>query len=220
MIFKNDWASLLQDELAKDYYRNLRKFLFDEYKTKMIYPHMDDIFNALHATSYADTKAVIIGQDPYHGPGQAHGMSFSVQSGVKPPPSLQNIFKELHQDLGVPIPTSGYLGKWAEQGVLLLNAVLTVRQGSPNSHQDKGWEIFTDRVISLLSQREEPVVYILWGKNAQAKRSLIDTKRHFIIASPHPSPFSAHRGFFGSKPFSRVNDILQELGKKEIEWKL
>ncbi|WP_026678708.1 uracil-DNA glycosylase [Fictibacillus gelatini] len=219
-ILKNDWAPLLEDEFHKSYYLNLRRFLIEEYKTKEIYPDMHDIFNALHFTPYADTKVVILGQDPYHGPGQAHGLSFSVKPGVKPPPSLQNIFKELHDDLGCSIPNHGCLIPWAKQGVLLLNTVLTVQKSNPNSHKGKNWEVFTNRIISILNDREKPVVFILWGKHAQEKIELINTKKHPIIRSPHPSPFSAHRGFFGSRPFSRANQFLKGIGSTEIDWQL
>lgn len=219
-ILKNDWAPLLEEEFAKPYYQKLRQFLKEEYETKMIYPDRYDIFNALHYTSYREAKVVILGQDPYHGPGQAHGLSFSVKPGINPPPSLQNIFKELQADLGCSIPNNGYLVKWAEQGVLLLNTVLTVRQGVPNSHKGIGWEMFTDKVISVCNQREKPLVFILWGKHAQEKRELITSPQHFIIASPHPSPFSANRGFFGSRPFSRTNLFLKKIGREEIDWQI
>lgn len=219
-ILKNDWAPLLEEEFTKEYYLRLRRFLIEEYRTKIIYPDMYDIFNALHYTGYEETKVVILGQDPYHGPGQAHGLSFSVKPGVKPPPSLQNIFKELHADLGYPIPEHGYLLSWAKQGVLLLNSVLTVRRGQANSHQGMGWELFTDQVIRHLNRREKPVVFIFWGKQAQEKQALITNKHHYIIKSAHPSPFSAHRGFFGSRPFSRTNQFLREIGSKEIDWQL
>jgi len=202
-IFKNDWADLLNDELQKPYYQELRKFLIGEYRTKEIFPDMYDIFNALHFTSYADTKVVILGQDPYHEPGQAHGLSFSVLPNVPTPPSLQNIFKELRADLGCTIPNNGCLKSWAEQGVLLLNAVLTVRAHAANSHKGKGWEIFTNRIIELLNEHEKPLAFILWGNPARAKKSMITNPRHFIIESAHPSPLSADRGFFGSRPFSR-----------------
>ncbi|UFJ40260.1 uracil-DNA glycosylase [Brevibacillus humidisoli] len=219
-ILRNDWGPLLQDEFEKPYYLQLRQFLVEEYRTKTIYPDMYDIFNALHYTAYADTKAVILGQDPYHGPGQAHGLSFSVKPGVATPPSLQNMFKELQQDLGCTIPNNGYLVRWAEQGVLLLNAVLTVRRGAANSHRGIGWEKFTDRVISILNEREKPVVFLLWGKNAQEKRELITAPHHHIISSPHPSPFSANRGFFGSRPFSRTNQFLKSIGSEQIDWQI
>ncbi|HHY74247.1 MAG TPA: uracil-DNA glycosylase [Bacillus bacterium] len=219
-ILKNDWASLLEGEFAKPYYQQLRKILRDEYETKVIYPDKYDIFNALHFTSYQDTKVVIIGQDPYHGPNQAHGLSFSVKPGVTIPPSLQNIYKELQADLGCSIPNHGYLVEWTKQGVLLLNAVLTVRAGIPNSHKTLGWEMFTDKVIETLNRREEPVVFILWGQYAQQKQQLITSPWHYIIKSPHPSPFSANRGFFGSRPFSRTNAFLREIGSEEIEWQI
>lgn len=219
-IFKNDWNDLLSDELQKDYYLQLRQFLIQEYRTKHIYPDMYSIFNALHYTAYKDVKAVILGQDPYHGPKQAHGLSFSVQPGVEPPPSLQNIYKELQADLGCYIPNNGYLRKWADQGVLLLNTVLTVIAGRANSHRNQGWEQFTDRIITLLNEREDPVVFILWGAPAQTKRALITNSRHHIIASPHPSPLSAYRGFFNSKPFSGTNAFLKEIGKEPIDWQI
>ena len=219
-ILKNDWSLYLEEQFQKPYYQKLRNFLIEEYKTQTIYPNMYNIFNALHYTSYANTKAVIIGQDPYHGPNQAHGLSFSVLPGVEPPPSLKNIFKELKNDLGCPIPQSGSLEKWAEQGVLLLNSVLTVRAGQPNSHRGKGWEIFTDQVIKTLNERETPVIFLLWGKNAQEKQRLITNSRHYKILAPHPSPLSAHRRFFGSKPFSKTNRYLREIGLEEIDWRL
>ncbi|EGL81362.1 Uracil-DNA glycosylase [Caldalkalibacillus thermarum TA2.A1] len=219
-ILKNDWSPLLEQEFEKPYYQRLRKFLIHEYRTQVVYPDMYDIYNALHYTPYAETKVVILGQDPYHGPGQAHGLSFSVQPGVQPPPSLQNIFKELHDDLGCYIPNNGCLEKWARQGVLLLNTVLTVRQGQPNSHRGKGWETFTDKVIQTLNEREQPVVFILWGRNAQAKKELITSPHHYIIESPHPSPYSANRGFFGSRPFSKTNKFLKEIGVEEIDWQI
>ncbi len=219
-IFKNDWADLLNDELQKPYYQELRKFLISEYRTKEIFPDMYDIFNALHFTSYADTKVVILGQDPYHEPGQAHGLSFSVLPNVPPPPSLQNIFKELRADLGCTIPTHGCLKSWAEQGVLLLNAVLTVRAHAANSHKGKGWEIFTNRIIELLNEHEKPLAFILWGNPARAKKSMITNPRHFIVESAHPSPLSADRGFFGSRPFSKVNNFLVSIGEKPVDWQL
>ncbi|MGG5255399.1 uracil-DNA glycosylase [Neobacillus sp. SM06] len=219
-ILKNDWAPLLESEFTKPYYQRLQEILKKEYATTVVYPDQYDIYNALHYTSFQDTKVVIIGQDPYHGPGQAHGLSFSVKPGVKVPPSLQNIFKELQADLGCLIPDNGYLVKWAQQGVLLVNAVLTVRAGEPNSHKDLGWETFTDKVIEVLNQREKPVVFILWGKFAQQKQQLMTSPQHFILKSPHPSPFSANRGFFGSRPFSRTNAFLRQIGQKEIDWEL
>lgn len=219
-ILKNDWAPLLEEEFSKPYYLQLREFLKQEYKHYRIYPDMYDIFNALHYTAFADVKVVILGQDPYHGPNQAHGLSFSVKPGVPLPPSLKNIFLELQADLGCTPPSSGYLVPWTKQGVLLLNTVLTVREGQAHSHQGKGWEIFTDRVIEILNRKSKPVVYILWGSAAQMKQQLIDTNKHFIIKAPHPSPLSAHRGFFGSKPFSKTNSILKTIGQTEINWQL
>lgn len=219
-IFENSWQELLQEELKKPYYLGLREFLISEYKTGTIYPDKNNIFNALHYTDYKDVKAVILGQDPYHGPGQAHGLSFSVKAGVAPPPSLVNIYKELKEDLGYEIPSHGYLEKWAREGVLLLNTVLTVRKGEANSHKNKGWETFTDRVIELLNQREKPMVFILWGSQAQAKEGMIDTSRHLVIKSPHPSPLAAYRGFFGSRPFSRTNQFLESNGMGPIDWKI
>ncbi|MCM3056272.1 uracil-DNA glycosylase [Caldifermentibacillus hisashii] len=219
-ILKNDWAPLLEEEFSKPYYLQLREFLKQEYKHYRIYPDMYDIFNALHYTAFSDVKVVILGQDPYHGPNQAHGLSFSVKPGVPLPPSLKNIFLELQADLGCTPPSSGYLVPWTKQGVLLLNTVLTVREGQAHSHQGKGWEIFTDRVIEILNRKSNPVVYILWGSAAQMKQQLIDTNKHFIIKAPHPSPLSAHRGFFGSKPFSKTNSILKTIGQTEINWQL
>jgi uracil-DNA glycosylase len=219
-VLHNDWSPILEEEFRKPYYLSLGKFLEEEYQTKVVYPKEEDIFSALYISSYANTKVVILGQDPYHGPGQAHGLSFSVKPGVKKPPSLQNMFQELHTDLGCTIPDNGYLVKWAEQGVLLLNAVLTVREGEPNSHKGKGWELFTDRVIQALNERAEPVVFILWGSYAGAKGSQIDANKHRIIRSPHPSPLSSHRGFFGSKPFSRANQYVLELGGTPIDWQI
>lgn len=219
-IFKNDWAELLNAQMQEPYYVKLREFLIQEYKTQAVYPSMYDIFNALHYTPYHKTKVVILGQDPYHGPGQAHGLSFSVQPGVAPPPSLVNIFKELKEDLGCAIPNNGCLKPWAEQGVLLLNTVLTVRKKQANSHQGLGWETFTDKIITLLNEREDPLVFILWGRPAQKKKTMIDNPKHLIIASAHPSPLSAHAGFFGSKPFSKVNAFLEEHGQTPIDWQL
>jgi uracil-DNA glycosylase len=219
-VFRNDWANVVGGELEKPYYRKLREFLKREYARYTVYPNMYHIYNALHFTSYSDTKVVILGQDPYHGPGQAHGLSFSVQHGVTPPPSLKNIFVELENDLGIPQPPHGCLEAWARQGVLLLNAVLTVREGQPNSHRGIGWETFTDEVIKSISRRKEPAVFVLWGAQAQAKEPLIDKSRHAVIKSPHPSPLSAHRGFFGSRPFSRVNAYLRQWGMEEIDWRL
>ena len=219
-IFKNDWEALLEPEMQKPYYRELRQFLIGEYRTHRIYPDMYAIFNALHYTAYEDVKVVILGQDPYHGPGQAHGLSFSVLPGVPAPPSLLNIFKELQDDLGCTMPNNGCLKPWAEQGVLLLNAVLTVREHQAASHQGRGWEQFTDHIIELLNQREKPLAFILWGSPARRKKAMITNPRHFVVESPHPSPLSAFRGFFGSRPFSRVNEFLKSTGQEPIDWQL
>lgn len=219
-IFKNDWGQYLKEEMAQPYYQQLRQFLIGEYSTKQVYPDMYSIFNALHYTSYADTKVLILGQDPYHEPGQAHGLSFSVQPNVPPPPSLVNIFKELETDLGCTVPNNGCLEPWARQGVLLLNTVLTVQAHRANSHRDKGWEIFTDKIISLLNQREKPVAFILWGSPARRKKAMITNPQHFIVESPHPSPLSAYKGFFGSRPFSKVNRFLESVGEEPINWQL
>ncbi|WP_329384415.1 uracil-DNA glycosylase [Anaerofustis butyriciformans] len=218
--FKNDWQDLLKDEFQKDYYKEIRKKLVYEYKHYKIYPDMFDIFNALHYTSYEDTKICIIGQDPYHGVGQAHGLSFSVRKGVAPPPSLLNIFKELEDDLGIKRPTTGCLEPWAKQGVLLLNSVLTVRANHAASHRNLGWEEFTDKIISLLNEREKPLVFILWGNFAISKKKLITNPNHLILTSPHPSPLSASRGFFGSHPFSKANKFLMEHGQTPIDFSL
>ncbi|KML00066.1 uracil-DNA glycosylase [Rossellomorea marisflavi] len=218
MIFQNDWADLLDDELNKDYYRSLREWLKKEYDEHTVYPPMFDIFNAFHYTSYDDVKVVLLGQDPYHGPNQAEGLSFSVKKGVKIPPSLRNMYKELESDIGCPVPEHGSLVKWAKEGVLLLNTVLTVRDGEAHSHRNNGWECLTDHVIKTLNDRDKPIVFILWGKPAQAKEKLIDQSVHFIIKSPHPSPLSAHRGFLGSKPYSRTNQFLKEHHIPEIDW--
>lgn len=219
-IFHNDWKTPLAPELEQQYYQELRRFLITEYRTRQIFPDMYDIFNALHYTSLADTKVVILGQDPYHEPGQAHGLSFSVKPGVQPPPSLINIFKELSTDLGCTIPNNGCLKPWAEQGVLLLNTVLTVRAHQANSHKGKGWEIFTDRIISILNEREKPMAFILWGRPARMKKAMITNPNHFVVESPHPSPLSAYAGFFGSRPFSQVNDFLKRTGQTPIDWQL
>ncbi|MCC0698841.1 uracil-DNA glycosylase [Clostridioides sp. ZZV15-6383] len=216
----NDWDELLKEEFEKDYYLNLRKFLIEEYKTRQIFPNMHNIYEALKHTSYKDTKVLILGQDPYHGDNQAHGLAFSVQPQVKTPPSLLNMYKELKDDLGCFIPNNGYLMPWADQGVLLLNTALTVRAHEANSHKNKGWEIFTDRVISILSKREDPVIFVLWGSNARKKVELIDTSKHYILEAPHPSPLSASKGFFGCKHFSKINEILEKLGKEPINWQI
>ncbi|WP_018923256.1 uracil-DNA glycosylase [Salsuginibacillus kocurii] len=219
-ILQNDWAEVIGDEFQKEYYQELRSQLKEEYTHQAIYPDMNDIFNALHYTPFANTKVVILGQDPYHGPEQAHGLSFSVKRGINPPPSLQNILKELAADLGYQIPDHGHLTSWAEQGVLLLNTVLTVRRKEPNSHKDLGWETFTNRIIQEVNAKQDPVVFMLWGKHAQRKKELISNDRHLVIESPHPSPFSAHRGFFGSHPFSRANEFLEEQGREKVNWQL
>ena len=219
-LLRNDWNDFLVDEFSKEYYLKMRSFLKEEYLTNTIYPDMHDIFNALHYTAYKDVKAVILGQDPYHGPDQAHGLSFSVKPKLKIPPSLLNIYKELQSDLGCYIPNNGYLKKWADQGILLLNTVLTVRAGQANSHRNIGWENFTDRIIRLLNNREDPIVFVLWGKNAQSKEKLINNNRHYILKSVHPSPLSAYRGFFGGKPFSRTNKFLECIGKTSIDWQI
>lgn len=217
-FIENDWAEVLDEEFHKPYYQELREFLKQAYRTERVFPPMEDIYNALRVTPYAETKVVILGQDPYHGPGQAHGLSFSVRPGVQPPPSLVNIYKEMQADLGCPPPNHGCLLGWAEQGVLLLNTTLTVAQGRPKSHAGHGWETLTDAIITKLSARQTPMVFILWGAHAQSKRVLIDTTRHHIIQSPHPSPLSASRGFFGSRPFSRANAYLIQDGLTPIEW--
>ncbi|MFB5663277.1 uracil-DNA glycosylase [Alteribacillus sp. HJP-4] len=217
-ILKNDWNSYVGKEFSKQYYVELRDFLKKEYQKGDVYPDMHDLFNALHYTSYEKTKVVILGQDPYHGPHQAHGLSFSVQPGVKIPPSLQNIHKELSEDIGCEIPEHGSLTSWAEQGVLLLNTVLSVRAGQAGSHQSKGWEHFTHEVINQVNNKKDAVVFLLWGRHAQNKEELITENHHLIIKSPHPSPFSAHKGFFGSRPFSRANQFLKEAGRPEINW--
>ena len=216
----NSWDDILKDEFEKDYYLKLRKFLINEYNSHTVYPNMYDIFNALKYTPYEDVKVVILGQDPYHGPNQAHGLSFSVKPGIPAPPSLINIYKELNSDLNCYIPNNGYLKKWAEQGVLLLNTSLTVRQGQANSHKGKGWEILTDKIIELLNKREKPIVFILWGNNAISKTKLITSPQHLILKSVHPSPLSAHRGFFGSKPFSKTNEFLIKNNEEPIDWQI
>jgi uracil-DNA glycosylase len=216
----NDWDEILKEEFKKDYYLKLRAFLANEYRTRMIYPNMYDIFNALRYTSFENCKAVIIGQDPYHGPGQAHGLCFSVQRGVEPPPSLKNIFKELSDDVGFVYPGHGELTYWAKQGVLMLNTVLTVREHQPNSHKGMGWEIFTDRVISELNKKDTPVVFLLWGANARQKARVITNPIHVKLEAPHPSPLSAYNGFFGCRHFSKCNAILEKSGQAPIDWQL
>ncbi len=214
----NDWDNLLLGEFEKEYYLSLRSFLKEEYSSKRIYPNMHDIFNALKYTSYQNTRVVILGQDPYHGPGQAHGLCFSVKEGIPHPPSLQNIFKELKNELGIEPPASGELTGWARQGVLLLNTTLTVRESSPQSHKGRGWEILTDKIISLINAKSEPVVFMMWGGNARAKKTLITNKNHLILECAHPSPLSAWNGFFGCNHFILANDFLKSKGLKEIEW--
>ena len=214
------WDEKLADIFNDENYLQIREFLKDEYSHHVIYPSMYDIFNAFKFTPYDKLKAVILGQDPYHEEGQAHGLSFSVNKGIKIPPSLVNIYKELYNDLGIPPHEDGYLKKWAEQGVLLLNTVLTVRQGLANSHKGKGWEWFTDNVIKVVNEKETPVVFILWGANARSKKSLIDTRKHYVIESAHPSPLSCYNGFFGSKPFSKTNNFLISRGIEPIDWDL
>lgn len=220
MHIGNEWDALLADEIRKDYYLRLREFLKQEYTTRRIYPPMEDIFNALRHTSYSDVRAVILGQDPYHGAGQAHGMCFSVRKGTPPPPSLQNIFKELKSDLGIDPPNHGELTAWADSGVLLLNTVLTVREGEANSHRGMGWEQFTDRIIELLNQREQPIVFLLWGGNARSKARLITNPQHLILQCAHPSPLSAYNGFFGCRHFSKTNEFLVQHGMQPINWRL
>ncbi|MGF6907472.1 uracil-DNA glycosylase [Fusobacterium sp. PH5-44] len=216
----NDWDNILLNEFEKEYYQNLRKFLIEEYKKNTVYPHMDNIFSALKLTSYKDCKVLLLGQDPYHGPNQAHGLAFSVNPEIKSPPSLVNMYKELKAEYGYDIPNNGYLVPWATQGVLLLNTALTVRKGEPNSHANIGWELFTDNIIKKLNERIEPVIFILWGANARKKVEFINRNKHFILEAPHPSPFSANKGFFGCNHFKEVNNILKKLGKEEINWKI
>lgn len=216
----NDWDKVLEGEFDKEYYKQLRAFLKSEYKNHIIHPSMHDIFNALKLTSYAGTKAVIIGQDPYHGENQAHGLAFSVQRSVPIPPSLLNMYKELHHELGCYIPNNGFLEKWAKQGVLLLNAALTVRDGMANSHRGKGWEIFTDCVIDKLNSRNDPVIFLLWGNNAKEKARLITNPIHHILTTVHPSPLSASRGFFGCGHFAKTNELLKSMNKTPVDWQI
>ena len=218
--FGNDWDELLKDEFKKEYYLKLREFLKKEYATKTIYPDKYKIFEALKLTPYKDVKVTILGQDPYHGVNQAHGLAFSVQKGVAMPPSLVNIFKELADDLNCYIPNHGNLESWAKQGVLLLNTSLTVIANLANSHRNKGWEIFTDRIIQLLNEKETPVVFLLWGNNAKSKAKYITNSRHLILTAAHPSPLSASMGFFGCKHFSKTNKFLKETGQTEIDWQI
>ncbi|MFD1449795.1 uracil-DNA glycosylase [Oceanobacillus sojae] len=217
---KNDWEQVLKQEFQKDYYKHLREFLKKEYSSHTIYPDMYDIFNALHFTDFQKVKVVILGQDPYHGPHQAHGLSFSVQPGVPVPPSLKNMYQELAADVDFKIPSHGYLKAWADQGVLLLNNVLTVRAHQAHSHKNKGWEQFTNQVIYSLNQKDHPVVFLLWGAAAQKKVELIDTDKHYVLKAPHPSPLSAHRGFFGCRHFSKTNAILKQENLTPIDWQL
>ena len=216
----NDWDEILKDEINKDYFQKLLKFIEEEYKRKIIYPKQSEIFKAFRNTSYKDTKVVILGQDPYHGDNQAEGLSFSVKEGINKPPSLQNIFKEWKYDLGYEIPNNGSLVKWSEEGVLLLNTVLTVEANKAASHKDIGWETFTDKVIEKINKKNTPVVFILWGNFAKSKKRLITNPIHFIIESSHPSPFSAYNGFFGSRPFSKTNNFLIKCGLNPVDWKI
>lgn len=216
----NEWDEILKDEFQSDYYAQIRETLKQEYASHEIYPPMQDIFNALRYTSYSDVKAVLLGQDPYHGPGQAHGLCFSVRPGVAPPPSLQNIFKELQSDMGLPAPHSGCLIPWAKEGVLILNTTLTVRRGQANSHSKIGWTKFTDAIIQKLNDHEQPIVFLLWGSNARSKKALITNPNHLILETVHPSPLSAHQGFFGSRHFSQCNEFLMAHGIAPIDWTL
>lgn len=217
-IFQNDWQKVVGEEFEKPYYKGLRAFLKEQYANETVYPAKENIWTAFEHTPYSEVKVVILGQDPYHGPNQAHGLSFSVLPGLPLPPSLRNMMKELKEDLGCAVPKDGTLTKWADQGVMMLNTVLTVRKGEANSHRNQGWETFTDAVIHKLSERTEPVIFVLWGKPAQQKKRLIDLERHSVIEAPHPSPLSANRGFFGSRPYSKVNSLLQERGEEPIDF--
>ncbi len=220
-VITKNWYELLKDEFEKPYYKNLMQFLENEYKTKTIYPKPENVFNALNKVKFNQVKVVIIGQDPYHGVNQAHGLSFSVEKDVNIPPSLNNIFKELHNDVGTYIPNNGNLTKWANQGVLMLNAVLTVESGKPNSHKAKGWEEFTSKIIELLNERQKPVIFLLWGANAKAIGKKITNPQHFVLTASHPSPMSANQGgWFGCKHFSKVNKILSDLGEDPIDWQI
>lgn len=220
MAPRTDWNPLLRAEFDKPYWAELQSFVDAERAAHTVFPPIDEVYAALHRTPWASVKAVILGQDPYHGPGQAHGLCFSVRPGVAPPPSLRNIFRELHDDLGIDPPRHGCLDAWADQGVLLLNTSLTVRAGAAASHSGRGWETFTDQVIRVVNDKPERVVFILWGAAARRKRSLIDLSRHAIVESAHPSPLSAHNGFFGSRPFSRTNAALEEAGRAPIDWRI
>ena len=216
----NDWLPALRGEFQKDYYKNLHQTVMQEYRTRQIFPEADDLFNAFHLTPLKDVKVVIFGQDPYHNVGQAHGLCFSVKPGVEIPPSLVNIYKELQDDLGCYIPNNGYLVKWAEQGVLLLNTVLTVRAHQANSHRGIGWEEFTDAAIHILNEQDRPIVFILWGRPAQMKKAMLHNPKHLILEAPHPSPLSSYRGFFGSRPFSKANNFLKQHGIEPIDWQI
>lgn len=216
----NDWLEVIGDEFKKNYYRELYKFIKNEYNNYIIYPNADDIFNAFHFTPLSKVKVVILGQDPYHNVGQAHGLCFSVKPDVDIPPSLVNIYQELQDDLGCKIPNNGYLEKWAKQGILMLNTVLTVRAHQAGSHQGRGWETFTDAVIEAVNSQDRPIVFILWGKPAQMKKKMLNNPKHMILEAPHPSPLSAFRGFFGSKPFSQTNKFLQQNGLEPIDWQI
>ena len=218
VVLNNDWDEILKDEFKKSYYLELREFLKKEYSTQRVYPPMNDIYNTLRLTSYKNTLVVILGQDPYHVPNQAHGLCFSVKIGVEPPPSLKNIFKELYNELSIPEPECGELIGWAKQGVLLLNTTLTVREGQPQSHLGHGWETLTDNIISILNGRDEPIVFMLWGRNARAKKSLITNPRHLVLECAHPSPLSAYAGFFGCGHFTRANEFLSSNNQKIVEW--
>lgn len=219
-MISNDWLTALGEEFRKPYYKELYQFVKKEYDTTQVFPAADDIFNAFHYTPLSEVKVVIIGQDPYHNIGQAHGLCFSVKADIDIPPSLVNIYQELHDDLGCDIPNNGYLVKWAKQGVLMLNTVLTVRAHMANSHRGKGWETFTDAAIKALNTQDRPIVFILWGRPAQMKRSMLNNPKHLILEAPHPSPLSAYRGFFGSKPFSKTNRFLEENGIVPIDWQI
>lgn len=219
-IIKGDWQELLKYEFEKDYYKELKLKLDEEYKTKEIFPVEEELFSAFNLTQYKDVKVLILGQDPYHNNDQAHGLAFSVKEGIKIPPSLRNIYKELNSDLGIEIPNTGYLINWAKEGIMLLNTTLTVRAHTPMSHSKIGWEIFTDRVIELIDEKDEPVVFILWGNHAKSKKKLIKNEKHLIIESVHPSPLSASRGFFGTKPFSKTNEFLRENGLQAPSWRV
>jgi uracil-DNA glycosylase len=220
-MISNDWLAAVGDEFHKPYYRDLYQFVKEEYSTRVVYPPADDIFNALHLTPLHEVKVLILGQDPYHNEHQAHGLSFSVLPDQREiPPSLQNIYKELQDDLGCYIPNNGYLEKWARQGVLLLNTVLTVRAHQANSHQGKGWEQFTDAIIRAVNAQDRPIVYMLWGRPAQMKASMLDNPKHLILKAPHPSPLSAYRGFFGCRHFSQANEFLQAHGEAPIDWQI